>query len=246
MHDRLSPTLQLILDRAIVLSSDEQKSLVAKYHATHEIAYKKTVLSSIYRFIYGLAFQYHRKTKIDINEIFEEGLIGASDGIEKFNSNSKNTFLTYMVWHIRKGMLRYLNVEYNGLVRMPAGRVDKAIRDHKNGKPNCKMEYLTAGVNSDGELVDIFDTIEQDTFSHELVEDKLDISKARKEIDSILSNFEKDEVQIFMTHACGYMTMRECSESFQRPVSTISDIEHRIRNVIRSHFSPEVAHQLRV
>jgi len=246
MYVQLNPNMELILKKAISLSSDEQKALVKKYHETHDISYKNLALASIYKFIFACARYYYTKTLIDINEIFNEGIIGASEGIEEFKDDKTNTFLTYIVWHIKKSMLIFLNISYNGVIRMPAARVNASIRNYKKGLPNEKTQYVNKVINLDGEELDIFGTIEQETYSSTEAEDGLDAISIKNKIDSILCNFDKTEQKIFISHSCGYKTLAECHEYFNVSYEKISAIEHKISNVIRSHFSPEIVEQMKM
>lgn len=104
---------------------DEEEALITKYKNGDEEAGRRLICGHL-RFIYSLAKIYAR----DENEVVDyvnEGVIGMSIAMEKYDLDKGYKFTTYAVWYIRRQMNFYLNDTRNMINRSNAAKIGKKV-----------------------------------------------------------------------------------------------------------------------
>lgn len=130
MNDNLGDYLRAIT-RYPLLTKDQEILLARRVqvwlHATDatprqkragELAYKKLINCNL-RLVVSVAKKFRTRVgKADMLDLIQEGNIGLSHGIKKFDPERGYALSTYVYWWIRQSITRYLSC--NRLIRLPS------------------------------------------------------------------------------------------------------------------------------
>jgi RNA polymerase primary sigma factor len=107
-----------------LLTAKEEKTLsfqIKKGGKKGEAARKKFIEANI-RLVIMIANKFSISSGIDVEDLINEGNIGLSKAVDKFDGKKDNRFSTYAVWWIRQGIMRYiadLGGANRSLIRVP-------------------------------------------------------------------------------------------------------------------------------
>lgn len=104
-----------------VLSSSEQRELFVKIKESNDEGAKEKLLLTNKPLIYFTIKKYISKMNlkhIQFDDLVQEGIIGLSIAIDKFDLKSGSKFSTYAVWWIRQRIERYIQ-DNESDIRMP-------------------------------------------------------------------------------------------------------------------------------
>lgn len=237
----MNSIMESIFSKSKSLSKEEQNYYIKKYQETKKQKYKDIILGSIYRFIYAEANRYKNVKNNSVDELFEEGVYGAIVALEKFDTTKNLVFITYAVWYIKKYIKMYMYDNYNGQIRMSKERVVKAMKSKTAGESSA---YITTIIDKNGDELDIFDTIEQNIFNINELEEESLVSFAIDKINDVLSNFPKRDRDFFLEHNKENTSFLDCAEKYRMSKSTALTIDKRFKCIISSHFSEDMSVQL--
>ena len=136
------------------LNASTQKRLVALAQQGSKEASDILVTSNL-RFVYNVARRYFPHNDFTRNEMMNLGAMGIIGAIRLFDINSKNTFMSYAVFWIRRELSRHLR-DYARIIRQPA---------NKQGDMGFNYVGFDDPMFEDGKL-SISDTIVQDTYEN--------------------------------------------------------------------------------
>lgn len=155
------------------LSSKDITNLVVKYQRARKPekkqAYKDEAFNNVSRFIAKSAAKY-RHSKIDNEDLFQAGVIGFCEAIEKFKPKMGFMFMTYLKFWVDKNI--YAVLYDDNLIHTPRNVVSETIRQQKlavEGKPVKYNKSAQAYINT-GNLVSM--DAKTDVNYHDLIADK--------------------------------------------------------------------------
>jgi RNA polymerase sigma factor (sigma-70 family) len=90
-----------------LLTGDEEKTL-ARLAAKGNIEARDRMILSNERLVWRIALRYG-KSKSDVDDFVQEGLIGLCDAIRMFDPERGLRFSTYASWHIRRAISYYIS-----------------------------------------------------------------------------------------------------------------------------------------
>jgi RNA polymerase sigma factor (sigma-70 family) len=145
------------------MSSQDITNMVIKYqrarNPTKKQAYKDEVFNNISRFIAKSASRY-KHSKIDNEDLFQAGVIGFCEAIEKFNPKMGFMFMTYLKFWVDKNIYSVL---YNdNLIHTPRNVVTQTLKRQRlavEGKPVKYNKSVQAYLNT-GNLINLDDQTE--------------------------------------------------------------------------------------
>ena len=129
------------------ISPKEITELVLKYqkcrHKVKKQEYKDAVFNNVVRMISKRAAQYAaRNRQLDIEDLFQAGVIGFCEAIEKFKGKKKTVFSTYLDIWVRKYMYD-LGYDSN-LIYTPKNVIQHAYQQERKEQEGKKSKHTDA------------------------------------------------------------------------------------------------------
>lgn len=110
-HDSLTQ-FYADVNRYDLLTSDEEYELLFTYKNSKDenerVKARETLINCNQRFIIAMAKRFSDGKKVDVMDLINEGNIGLSEAIEKFEPNHGVKLISYAVWYIRLQINQYL------------------------------------------------------------------------------------------------------------------------------------------
>lgn len=108
-----------------ILSSDEEKTLFKKYNEEKESIVRNCIICCHLKLVLKLSRYYIQpnidyENILDFEDVFQEGVIGLIEAVDRFDLNKGYRFATYAWWWIRQRILSAIESRY--LVRVPINR----------------------------------------------------------------------------------------------------------------------------
>ncbi len=111
------------IGRTPLLNSKEEKELAKKIEKGDEISRKKLIQANL-RLVVSIAKRYvNRSPHLSILDLIQEGNIGLSRAVDKFDYHKGFKFSTYATWWIRQAITRAL-ADYSRTIRIPVHMVE--------------------------------------------------------------------------------------------------------------------------
>ncbi len=111
------------IGRTALLVSQEEKDLAKRVEKGDEIARKKLIQANL-RLVVSIAKRYvNRSPRLSILDLIQEGNIGLSRAVDKFDYRKGFKFSTYATWWIRQAVTRAL-ADYSRTIRIPVHMVE--------------------------------------------------------------------------------------------------------------------------
>ena len=115
-----------------VLSKDETNSLVLKAQEGCNESRDKLILSNV-KLVSMVAHKYKNTIEVcSVEDLVQEGLIGLSISIDRFDINKEASFSTYSLYWIKKYIIKHLRETKS--IRLPGWIYEQNIEEHINKK----------------------------------------------------------------------------------------------------------------
>ena len=245
-----------------VLPDEEVKTLIRKYRETGDVNFKhKIVLSNA-----GLVMQACRQWKLnslDIEDLFNEGIMGVDIAVDKFDLSMETTFTTYAYYWITQKISRYVkNTE--SIIRLPIHVSDQVYHaycysrefEEKNHRPPTReeikkefgyseqvLDYIFYNLNHTASLnlevgnekdSQLMDFVADDTDMEKKVIDSIESMELHKIIKERLSKREYDIINMrYGLDGNTTMTLREIGDYYGLSRERIRQIEEKAMRKLR-------------
>lgn len=185
------------------IGSREITDLVIKYQKTtrkeKKQELKDKVFENVIRFISKRAQQHaSRNRNLDIEDLFQAGVIGFCDAIDKFNYKKKVVFSTYLDFWVQKHMY---DIAYDdNLIYTPKNVIQHAFHQHRLELEGKKTDYNDRSRSFINSKNVVFLDGDKDGNWHELI-------KSGVEIDAEIEN--RSQTKHLMAIIDRYLTVPE-------------------------------------
>ena len=233
-HD-LPDAVQMYLKeigRTPLLNSKEEKELAKRIEAGDELARQKLIQANL-RLVVSIAKRYvNRSPHLSILDLIQEGNIGLSRAVDKFDYRRGFKFSTYATWWIRQAVTRAL-ADYSRTIRIPVHMVE-TITKYTQTKRRLMQELgreplpeeIATEMNLDVEKVHYIQKISQEVIS-------LETPIGDDDEDSTLSDFIKDETSMSPDQLANAALLRDQIKE------VLIDLTDRERKILSMRFGLE-------
>lgn len=194
-----------------LLTPEEEKELAKRIEKGDEMARQKLIQANL-RLVVSIAKRYaNRSQRLSILDLIQEGNIGLSRAVDKFDYRKGFKFSTYATWWIRQAVTRAL-ADYSRTIRIPVHMVETITKYTQTKRHLMQIlgrdplpEEIAAEMNMDVKKINYLQKISQEVMSLEAPigedDDKFTLSDLIKDEQSLspdeLANFTflKDQVK---------------------------------------------------
>lgn len=235
-----------IVDTHIKYNHKAQRIILEKYRETNDNKYKELLIKANYAFTYTVASKYARTSHHSVFDLFIEGNIGVGEAADKFDMTCDYHFITYAVWHIRKRILKYMIVNYGGLVSIGQISAKKDAEARRKGKESgVVLPSYASHVVKNGNTECIFDNMAQTTFSElDNYEEESTKSKVLNQVYSIYSTLSPLEKDILNRYYTQEVTVTELSELYKVGKNKVLSVVRELANRIKENVSNRMVVEL--
>ena len=242
IDDDLPDAVQMYLKeigRTALLTSKEEKELAKRIEKNDEAARKRLIQANL-RLVVSIAKRYvNRSPHLSILDLIQEGNIGLSRAVDKFDYRKGFKFSTYATWWIRQAVTRAL-ADYSRTIRIPVHMVE-TITKYTQTKRRLMQELgreplpeeIAAEMNLDVEKIHYIQKISQEVIS-------LESPIGDDDEDSTLSDFIRDETSLSPDQLANYALLRDQIKEI------LVDLTEREQKILSMRFGLEdgIAHTL--
>jgi RNA polymerase primary sigma factor len=212
-----------------LLTSKEEKELARRIEAGDESARQKLIQANL-RLVVSIAKRYvNRSPHLSILDLVQEGNIGLSRAVDKFDYRKGFKFSTYATWWIRQAVTRAL-ADYSRTIRIPVHMVE-TITKYMQTKRRLMQELgreplpeeIASELGVDVEKVHYIQKISQEVIS-------LETPIGDDDEDSVLSDFIKDETSLSPDQLASAALLRDQIREI------LVDLNERERKILSMRF----------
>jgi RNA polymerase primary sigma factor len=220
------------IGRTPLLTSKEEKELAKRIERGDETARKKLVQANL-RLVVSLAKRYvNRSPHLSILDLIQEGNIGLSRAVDKFDYRKGFKFSTYATWWIRQAITRAL-ADYSRTIRIPVHMVE-TITKYTQAKRRLMQELgreplpeeVATEMSLDVEKIRYIQKISQEVIS-------LESPIGDDGEDSTLSDFIKDESSLSPDQLASQALLRDQIHDI------LDDLTEREQKILSMRFGLE-------
>ncbi|MDI6734077.1 MAG: sigma-70 family RNA polymerase sigma factor [Patescibacteria group bacterium] len=220
------------IGRTPLLNSKEEKELAKRIERGDEISRKKLIQANL-RLVVSIAKRYvNRSPHLGILDLIQEGNIGLSRAVDKFDYHKGFKFSTYATWWIRQAVTRAL-ADYSRTIRIPVHMVE-TITKYTQTKRRLMQELgreplpeeIATEMGMDVEKVHYIQKISQEVIS-------LESPVGDDDEDSTLSDFIKDETSMSPDQLANLALLRDQIKE------VLVDLAEREQKILAMRFGLE-------
>lgn len=227
------------IGRTPLLNQKEEKELAKRIEANDEAARKKLIQANL-RLVVSIAKRYvNRSPHLSILDLIQEGNIGLSRAVDKFDYKKGFKFSTYATWWIRQAITRAL-ADYSRTIRIPVHMVEtitKFTQVKRRLMQELGREPLPEEIANEMSMsIDKIHYIQK--ISQEVV--SLEAPVGDDDEDSMLSDFIKDETSLTPDQMASHALLRDYIKE------VIVDLSEREQKILSMRFGLDdnIAHTL--
>lgn len=220
------------IGRTSLLNTKEERELARRIEEGDESARQKLIQANL-RLVVSIAKRYvNRSPHLSILDLVQEGNIGLSRAVDKFDYRRGFKFSTYATWWIRQAVTRAL-ADYSRTIRIPVHMVE-TITKYTQTKRRLMQELgreplpeeIATEMNLDVEKVHYIQKISQEVIS-------LETPIGDDDEDSTLSDFIKDETSMSPDQLANAALLRDQIKE------VLVDLTDRERKILSMRFGLE-------